>query len=68
MRTRRRSSSSAMVAMFRVWLCEFASAAFDRLDMVGCKVLPSTGSALGPVSLESALKSIVNGQLLNIKR
>jgi hypothetical protein len=68
MRTSSRSSSSAIVAMmFRFGLFPFASAAFERLELVGCSALPSTGSALGPRSLESALKPIINGQRLNMK-
>jgi hypothetical protein len=68
MRTSNLSSSSAIVAMmFRFWSFPFASAVFDRLELVGCSALPSTGSALGPRSLESALKPIVNGQRLNMK-
>jgi hypothetical protein len=57
-----------MVAMMlRSWLCPAASAAFDRLEMVGWSVLSPTCGTLDPNSLESGLKPMVNNQQLSMK-
>jgi hypothetical protein len=44
-----------------------ASAAFERLEMVGWSTLSPTCGAFGPNSLESVLKPMVNNQQISMR-
>jgi hypothetical protein len=53
--------------MLRFWLFPAASAAFERLEMVGWSALSPTCGAFGPNSLESGLKPMVNNQQTSMR-